>query len=184
MAVVGGLLLGSYLPFVPLLAFFVLIGLGLTLWLIEANARLSMTRATAIYAAVMFGLLYWTLVADLRTPRPLPQNIEARALPVTGTVVQPVQYRPDRVVLVLDDLEIGRGRAMPRLNGLLRLSWHTPGQGVGQGDRLAFWARLREPAGTRNFGGFDYAEYLKRRGIRATASVSGPEAVQVLASPS
>jgi competence protein ComEC len=50
------------------------------------------------------------------------------------------------------------------------------------GDHVAFTARLREPYGTLNPGGFHYGQYLKRQGIHAVAAVQGPEKVQVLVS--
>jgi competence protein ComEC len=44
---------------------------------------------------------------------------------------------------------------------------------------VAFTARVREPYGTLNPGGFHYGQYLKRQGIHAVATVQGPEAIRI-----
>ena len=52
--------------------------------------------------------------------------------------------------------------------------------GVSRGDRVEISARLYPPRGRANPGGFDFREYLARRGIFAAASCEQPEAVRVL----
>lgn len=49
-----------------------------------------------------------------------------------------------------------------------------------KGARISFLARLKEPFSYKNPGGFDYARYLKRQKIAATAFLTDPLAVKVL----
>ena len=65
-------------------------------------------------------------------------------------------------------------------HGRIRLTWREPGDStLIYGDHVAFMARVREPYGTMNPGGFHYGQYLKRQGIHAVATVQGPEAIRV-----
>lgn len=53
---------------------------------------------------------------------------------------------------------------------------------IRRNDVIEFEARLKEPVSYRNPGGFDYAKYLGRRGIGATAFVADPSAIRVVSS--
>ena len=55
--------------------------------------------------------------------------------------------------------------------------WREPDETVAYGNHVSFTARLREPFGTLNPGGFHYGNYLKRKGIQAVATVYGPNGV-------
>ena len=61
-------------------------------------------------------------------------------------------------------------------NGLVHVTLHGigPVERPAIGDRLWLHGRLTEPLPATNPGGFDYAAYLKRRGIFSTLSIRGP----------
>lgn len=54
------------------------------------------------------------------------------------------------------------------------------GEGIGRGDRIRFFARLKKPVRYQNPGSFDYRRFLNRRGILFTAYVDRPDDVLVL----
>ena len=104
--------------------------------------------------------------------------------PVTfqGVIDAPVRRTPDGVILLVEVESImSNGRAEPT-DGRIRLVWREPNASLVYGDHVNVRAQLREPYGTLNPGGFQYGDYLKRKGIQAVATVYGPEAIDVQAS--
>jgi len=94
-----------------------------------------------------------------------------------GRIIGPVQHAPHRLTLLVKTESPRESTASPPT---IRLTWRDPGRAVWHGDRITFRAKLRAPTGSLNPRGFDYASYVERQGIEAVATVTGPEAVQVL----
>lgn len=179
-----GLFGGSYVAVFPLSILAALLLLALGLLVAERRATLTAQQGTIAYVAVAAGLVYWPLVTLWVSPT-LPWPDADSPVAVQGRIVEPVQILEDRVRLVVDVLptpmstpdgpaRVGRVR--------VRVTWRMPDRAVYEGDRIAVAARWHPPRGTHNDGGFDYGEYLLRQGIVAVGTVSGPEAVRVLAS--
>ncbi|MEC4668444.1 MAG: DNA internalization-related competence protein ComEC/Rec2 [Nitrospirota bacterium] len=182
LAVVVGLVLGSYLPYLPTLSFFLLIVAALTVTAYEGSGRLTATRGVVIYGGLLAGVVAWALASWLMAGSTLVDQAGPEPIRVVGTIVQPIDHAPDRTVLVLTVTQVGEGQTAKVTAGRLRLTWRYPDRTFAQGDRVAFTARLRRPSGTLNPGGFDYGTYLTHQGIHAVASVSGAGRVRVLAS--
>ncbi|NND72142.1 MAG: DNA internalization-related competence protein ComEC/Rec2, partial [Rhodothermales bacterium] len=74
----------------------------------------------------------------------------------------------------LKDIQVlETGETITRL--IVRVPSTSPGDEVARGDLFGCQARLKIPASVRNPGGFDYARYLRRRGVGLEASCSkGP----------
>ena len=86
-----------------------------------------------------------------------------------GRIAGPPRVRDGRVEVLVDtDEVIPRDRAPLAVRGRVRLTAIGDGTGLTAGDRVRFPAVLREPAGFRNPGGFDYQRYLAGRGIWVT----------------
>jgi competence protein ComEC len=171
-----GLLLGSYLPYFPLVTSILLLGLAFLFSANEAYSRHFPVSRHRLYAVLLAGLLYWHGV-HFFSPSPSVPDGDG---PFIGTVVEPVQHTPDRatMVLLLQSADFAPGRPY----GLhVRLVWKEPNISYGRGDRLEFRAALRPPHGALNPRGFDYAAYLEQQGIGAVAMVSGPDAVRLVA---
>jgi len=175
-----GLLLGSALPYVPLLGLGFLSATAGVLLMLEWRRRLAARRASLLFAGILLGILYWTASARLHDASSSGLELETGSDRVIAMVDAPVRYGPGRAVLFLSLSAQGEESAMHPAAGRLRLTWRDPGLDLRQGDRIAFTARLHEPSGLMNPGGFDYAGYLGRQGIDAVATVSGPEAVRRL----
>ncbi|HME63190.1 MAG TPA: ComEC/Rec2 family competence protein, partial [Candidatus Binatia bacterium] len=58
--------------------------------------------------------------------------------------------------------------------GMVRRDWRY-------GDRVRFWLRPLVPQNSGNPGGFEYATYLRRRGIHATGFLDNDQEVELLA---
>ena len=175
-----GLMLGSYLPFLPSVILFTLTIAALFLTYLEHRGRLTTRHGLLVYISLLAGVLYWTAVAHLATNSRLLDRAGSDSITIMGTIVESVRHAPGRVVIVLSVSRLAEGRDAEPVDGRLRLTWRKPDRTVEQGDWVELTARIRAPSGTVNPGGFDYAAYLERRRIDAVASVSGPGQLTVL----
>ena len=178
-AFITGLLVGSQIPYFPLSASFLLLLIALGTFIIEPLNRLSIRKATWLYAALLVGVVYWSVAVNLTAHDPMVERSSDAVIEVTGRIVAPVQQAPDRLIMIIrSDDPLDESEATRHV----RLTWRTPERMFFQGDRVGFRAMLRRPSGSLNPGGFDYAVYSERQGIDAIATVTGSEAVQFLES--
>ena len=178
-ALIAGLLVGSQIPYFPLSASFLLLLAALGAFVLERLNRFSVRQASWLYGALLVGVVYWSVAVNLTSNDPMAEQSSDAVIEVTGRIVAPVQSAPDRLVMIIrsDDPVTASGTFRH-----VRLTWRTPERIFFQGDRIHFLAKLRRPSGSLNPAGFDYAAYLERQGIDATATVTGSEAVQFLES--
>jgi hypothetical protein len=66
-AFIGGLALGSLLPYYPLAVSVFLCLLAIGLSLLEAKGRIPAVAATALFACVLCGILYWFQAVEGRS---------------------------------------------------------------------------------------------------------------------
>src|SRR5215467_3827765 len=177
LAFVIGLVLGSFVSYFPLSVSIVLFMALIGSAVLEARQRVSASRATAGFCCLLGGIVYWSLVVEWPSRPP----VDALEVPqeLRGRIIAPVQLAPDRMVMFVRLDQPAENSDRPRA---IRLTWRTPERLCYEGDRISVRAKLRAPSGTLNPGGFDYATYLERQGIDATATVSGIDAVQLLQS--
>lgn len=119
----------------------------------------------------LFGVTYLLCFSHYRLAAFLPLPEEAEVRSVSGTVldVESVEKGRSRVIFLVDSgtyAEHGMSRALRT-----RLSWRSPPEGLGIGQRWQLEAKLYRPRHFRNPGGFDYQAWLYQRGIRATGYV-------------
>src|SRR5574338_893463 len=177
-----GLLLGSCLPYFPLLTTVLLIGCALFPSAVERVPVRLLRGGVGLYAALLLGLLYWHVFAWIAPAAPVPDAQESPTRSYIGTVVEPAQHAQDRVTMVLR-LDPGMVASTGVAGaGLVRLVWREPSRSYYRGDRVEFQGILRAPHGAMNPRGFDYAGYLRRQGIDAVAAVSGPDAIRLVES--
>ncbi len=177
-----GLVLGSFLPYLPCLLFVLFVVTGVGLAGLERLGRVSVRQGMVLYGALLFGVFYWTAYTWTVGGSRLDEIAGHGPIRVTGRVVEPVRHAPARMVLVLSVMQLGEGPSARSATGRLRLTWRDPDLILGQGDVIALTARLRSPSGTSNPGEFDYEAHLRRQGIDALAALSGPGQVAVLGS--
>ena len=127
------------------------------------RTRLTIAAAAALTAVVSLGILR-------ATPHELPADHVARVgLPresrVAGRLVESVPA-PGRVRLLVDVTSLD---GAPR-RGLLQLTAYGEPPMVAVGQMVHVEARLHEPTGFRNPGGFDHVARLAREGIHVTGT--------------
>jgi competence protein ComEC len=177
----AGLLVGSYLPYFPLLTTLLVILLGLLITAKERRFGPTSSIGHGLYAVFLAGLLYWHVCSIVSTAT-FGSSDDHSSTEVVGTVVEPLQHAADRTTIVL---EVEPNPSVPATAPSpvrARLVWKEPNVDYGRGDRVEFHGTLRPPHGSLNPRGFDYAAYLKQQGIGAVATVSGPDAVRLIQS--
>jgi competence protein ComEC len=172
-----GLVLGSFIPYFPFSISLVLCLAVLGSAVLEARRCATAGRATAAFCCLLIGILYWSVAVEGPSKAPFKEGDVLQEL--RGRIIAPVQLGPDRMVMVVRLERTFDGPDQPLV---VRLTWRAPERFLFQGDRIAMRAKLRVPSGSLNPGGFDYAAYLERQGIDATATVSGVDAVTLVGS--
>ncbi|WP_447976618.1 DNA internalization-related competence protein ComEC/Rec2 [Candidatus Nitrospira bockiana] len=174
LALLSGLLLGSYVPYLPLTVLGVLLAIALILTVLEGRGRLEPAKSRLLFASLLAGVVYWNGYLWVVSNATLLDQVGAGSVMLTGTIVEPVRHGQERAVAIVSATTVTReGKTVPA-TGRIRLTWRIPDRSLRQGETVTFTAKLRPPSGTMNPGGFDYAGYLERHGIDAVASVSGP----------
>lgn len=181
--VLVGVVLGSYLPYVPLSILLLLILAAILVTVSERHGRLTAREGAVLYGGLLLGVVLWVVSTWNGAGSSLTDFDGQGPVAVEGTVIEPPVHAPNRMVLVLSVVQVGEGSGPRAVTGRLRLTWREPDRTFAPGDQVAFTARIHPPSGTRNPGGFDYGAYLLQQGVDAVASVAGPGRVTVRASP-
>ena len=168
-----GLLLGSFVPYIPLSTVIVLLAIAGLLTYFEQRGTLSRRHGLFVYGSIVAGLFYWFFDASLTPHGPFARMMSKNPVALEGTICEPVRHGPNRAVLVLCVPEHKHAGEAGEPHGRVRLTWREPDQSLLQGEPVSVTARIRAPSGMVNPGGFDYEAYLERQGIDAVASVSG-----------
>ncbi|MGE5174584.1 MAG: DNA internalization-related competence protein ComEC/Rec2 [Betaproteobacteria bacterium] len=95
---------------------------------------------------------------------------------ITGRITSPLDRDPDRTGFVMEVSDMDDKPA----SGKVRVVLREQSSSIGYNDRIRLRGKLREPQSFINPGGFDYAEYLARSGVRATASIRNADPVEIL----
>ena len=153
----------------------------------EKKSVFSGKQGLILYVCVLLGVAYWLLDARTDQGVDLPLQTGRQELTLSGVVTAPVEHGPGRMTMIVAVESVQRDTASREVRGNLRLTWRPcrpgnecePDTDIFRGDRITVRARIRQPFGTRNPGGFDYGAYLRDRGIHAVATVRGPGRIQV-----
>lgn len=168
-----GLLLGSFVPYIPLSIVIILLGIAGVLTYFEQRGTLSRRHGLFVYGSIVAGLFYWSFDASLAAHGPFAHMMSKEPVAFGGTICEPVRHGPNRTVVVLCVPEPKHAREAGEPHGRVRVTWREPDRSLLQGEPVSVTARIRAPSGMVNPGGFDYEAYLERQGIDAVASVSG-----------
>lgn len=182
-----GLLLGSWLFFLPITILILLVFVAGALSWCEKTTYFSRRQGLVLYACVLAGVGYWLLDARTDQGIDLPSQTGRQEVTIAGVVTTPVEHGPGRMTMIVAVESIQQDSASRQVRGNLRLTWRPcksghecePDTDIFRGDRITVRVRIRPPFGTRNPGGFDYGAYLRDRGIHAVATVRGPGRIQV-----
>ncbi len=129
---------------------------------------------TGCVAACAAGFLYALLRAHILMPETLPPEWEGQDITVVGEVVglPDVQSRRTRFEFDIQRIEESPDSGtVARLPWRVRLNWYRDAPRLQPGESWRLRVRLRLPRGFANPGGFDYEQWIFRRGLVATGYV-------------
>jgi len=144
-----------------------------TTWLASlasAGALLLAGRTSWAATLLLAGVGAIGALRGIEPPLP-PDHVARLELPRIARVdgrlaAEPVRWTPDRLRLLIDVEGVD---GLPR-SGRIQATVYGVPPPLAEGQRLAAELRLYPATGLRNPGTFDYAEHLKREGIRVTAT--------------
>jgi len=178
LAYITGLLIGRGFLYFPYSTSTLVVLTVLTTAVLTRIHKLSLHR---FLFSVVPGLV--GMAAYLYSAAWLPADHYTRLIPldktihdVQGKIVSPLDRDPDRTGFVLELKSIDGAKARGKVRVSVREALTSPGYG----DLVRFSCRLRRPGSFMNPGGFDYAEYLARSGIHATASLKSGADIAVI----
>ncbi len=182
-AYLAGLWLGPFLPYFPLSFLGALLSFACFLTWLEQRGSLSKWGGLVFFALIVGGMGQAYVVANSQPENSFLSMIGTEhPVKFQGRIVAPVRHTPTGLILLIEVRHIiDKGRSQ-LVHGWIRLTWREPEGSLVYGNHVRVTARIREPFGTLNPGGFHYGKYLKQHGVHAVATVSGPEAVQLLIS--
>lgn len=154
---------------------FWLLASGLTLFcpLTVVASRISWKRMTLLWFIFAVGAAYWSY-NDSRNISKLSGSIQqndASNIHVTGTMVSPVQIDGDRVNFILRLKE--EGEKISVQVKLAALDEKETAATWRRGDVMEMQGSIERPGTPRNFGAFDYRNYLRNQRIHWVMKVSG-----------
>lgn len=132
-----------------------------------------------MFAVVVVGMgqAHWAAISKIDAP--LLSLATEKPLAIQGVIIAPVRQTPEGLILLVEAKFIIADGTWQPIQERIRLTWRDPDASVLYGNHVNFTARIREPFGTLNPGGFHYGQYLRQKGIQGVATVSGPQAIQV-----
>jgi competence protein ComEC len=105
---------------------------------------------------------------------------QGQTLIYTGTISEAVAHYSDHTTLILESRQIEKEFRLSPATGRIKLNINRAIPFLlSYGDEIRLSLTLREPHGFSNGSGFDYGQYLRRHGIRATASITHPEEIEL-----
>ncbi len=171
-----GLVCGAYLPFFPISILLLCVGLAFLSWWYERVGRISLVQSLCLFGWLLIGIVYWS-IGSLPSSSSLLHQSERDKVTLSGVVAGPIRHSQDRVSFTIRVSTLERQGQTRSETGLVRVTWRNPDQSVLPGYEIHLTTRLRPPFGTMNPGGFNYGEYLKRKGVGAVASITGPKGI-------
>ena len=178
LAFIFGLMVGSYLSYFPLSVVAVLAGCVALLTHLERRRAVAPRRSQVLFACVMGGCLYWTILAWVTPHSTVPKTMSVLPPRFEGIISEPVRHSQGQLTAFVEVTAIEDPAFVVPLH--LRLTWRDPDRDLHRGLRIRARTHLHAPSGTLNPRGFDYAAYLEAQGIDAVGSVSGAGAVEVV----
>lgn len=169
-ALLLGLAAGELLGYLPVATCALLLATGLL-------ARPGSRRGHALYALLLLAALYgpyryWHVPVDD------VGHYTGHRVRLTATVAElPYTERGRTVFMARAERLAAGGRSVP-VSGLVRV-YRSGGGPLAYGDRFTADVTLRPVTALRNPGGFDYAAYLWRQGVRSRAGISARTPVTV-----
>lgn len=140
----------------------------------------------AVPPFIMLGVIFMQPYSAPSLPQDHIINLVREASPVDdligtqveGRLLQAPEAAGDRTRLIVEAQSIIRNDGRVEVAGKILLTVQGRVEGIGSGDMVRFFARLREPSSFGNPGEFDYGRWLRRQGLFVTGFVKAPALIR------
>lgn len=116
------------------------------------------------------------ILNHVRANNPVNEQIGTQA---EGRLLYAPEAAGDRTRLFIESQGVFDGKRWTETEGKVLLTVQGRIEGISSGDRIRFFARLREPASFGNPGEFDYKRWINRQGIFVTGYVKSSSFISV-----
>ena len=144
--------------------------------------------STHLLYSIVIGYTYSLFIAHSILDERISNEIEAKTLRVTGTVIGIPQQQSDTLRFYLDvkHSALSDKPMIPlEFKGKVKLAWYRHNmQKFASGETWQLEVKLKRPHGFNNTGGFDYSRWLFREEVLATGYIRQSDYNQRLASAS
>ncbi|MFB5677231.1 ComEC/Rec2 family competence protein [Paenibacillus terreus] len=166
--------------------------LPLAVWL----CRISWRKALLYFLILTAGGVYWELYDHFQASR-IPEvlhaasrELDGRPVQAEGWIASPVEVDGNKAEFELQLTALGGEDESAQMREIsekvlvqIRLAAEeeqNTARAWSRGDRITFTGTMEIPEGARNFGGFDYRNYLKTRQIHWLLKSKGADSVAIL----
>jgi competence protein ComEC len=176
-----GIFLGAHLSPPLFLCWAILILLLFSVILLYLKDKHSTLKFLIPLMLVIGGLLRY----EIKT-REFPSNHIKnfaglnRRVTIEGWISSQPDVRDTRTYLTVKVRRINPGLGWMQTAGRIRIKIRKPTYAFDYGDLIRYRGYLNLPFSSRNPGGFDYRDYLARKGIFTTMNVRSPEMIEIL----
>jgi len=178
LALIIGILIGGHIPIIiSVLALCLLLTLCLLFW--RRNAFTAQLLALAALIALGALLIHLSLHPAI-PPHHISKLPDRHKVVLTGTIYRPPQRDVRKTVVYLRADSISSGDTVAPATGRIRITIGDPLVPLRYGYRVRLQAKLYRPHNFRNPGAFDYASYLRRKGVLVTGYVRDADQVHIL----
>lgn len=168
-----GLLIGDFVQFIPATMFLCFLLFLIALWILERRSSVSRRAGTVFFCSLLLGTCLTVSALHDTDSQTIPWLEEAGSTTLLGQVHGPIRHGPTRDLIFLKILRANLNDEWQDVHGTLRLSIRNLDSNISPGDVIQVQTKVRRAHGLRNPGGFDYATFLMRHGITATAWADG-----------
>ncbi|MFB5762761.1 ComEC/Rec2 family competence protein [Paenibacillus medicaginis] len=170
----------------------ILFMLPLAVWL----CKISWRKALLYFLILTAGGLYWELYDHFQASR-IPQvlntgsgELDGRTVRAEGRIASPVEVDGNKAEFELELAALGDTAESAQTREisekvlvqvkLAAQEEQNTARAWSRGDRITLAGAMKNPEGARNFGGFDYRNYLKTRQIHWLLQSKGADSVLIL----
>ncbi|MDH4099186.1 MAG: DNA internalization-related competence protein ComEC/Rec2 [Nitrospirota bacterium] len=177
LAVAAGIALGEAISYFPFSTTAFLVSICIATFFLRhriINLRQAMILAGCLFLGIALHL------NSLLLPHNHVAHLPEGEFMLEGTITSFPEGKLDRQSFILDADRAVLDTGSRPVSGKVRISMEATPTPLHYGDRIRLTGRFHQPSGLKNFGGFDYENYLKREGIHLVGSVRKSDRVWFL----
>ena len=161
------------MQFIPVTIFFGFLILLVILAMLEQRSYFSRPAGTIFFCALLLGTCLTISALHHTHTQAIASLDDATPITIVGQIHGQIRHSQKQSLVLLNITRVKVNDHWQDSHGILRLSIRHLDSSIAPGDVIQVVTTIRPAHGLRNPGGFDYATFLIRHGITATAWADG-----------